>query len=85
MEIKGFSCKELHLEFTLQHLLSGEGYKDLVVFTVKDFKNYLKHKGNKMGLEDLIVKLIIEENARRHANKIVVSRVEASAHLVDSN
>ncbi|KAL0290604.1 UNVERIFIED_CONTAM: hypothetical protein Scaly_2665200 [Sesamum calycinum] len=30
----------------------------------KDFKNYLKHKGKEMGLEDLIVRLRIEEDNR---------------------
>ena len=30
----------------------------------KDFKNYLKHKRKKMGLEDLIVRLKIEEDIR---------------------
>ncbi|KAK6119562.1 hypothetical protein DH2020_046691 [Rehmannia glutinosa] len=30
----------------------------------KDFKNYLKHKRNDMGLEDLVVRLRIEEDNR---------------------
>ena len=28
----------------------------------KDFKNYLKHKRNKMSMEDLVVRLCIEED-----------------------
>ena len=32
--------------------------------TWKDFKNYLKHKRKEMGLEDLIVRLRIEEDNR---------------------
>ena len=31
----------------------------------KDFKNYLKHKRKEMTLEDLIVKLHIEEDNRK--------------------
>ena len=34
----------------------------------KDFKNYLKHKRKEMTLEDLIVRLKIEED-NRHAEK----------------
>ena len=34
----------------------------------KDFKNYLKHKRKEMTLEDLIVRLKIEED-NRHAKK----------------
>ncbi|KZV56886.1 hypothetical protein F511_15805 [Dorcoceras hygrometricum] len=33
----------------------------------KDFKNYLKHKSKEMGLEDLIVKLRIEEDNRKQS------------------
>ena len=36
----------------------------------KDFKNYLKHKRKKMRLEDLIVRLRIEEDNRMSEKKI---------------
>ncbi|KZV42740.1 hypothetical protein F511_32514, partial [Dorcoceras hygrometricum] len=39
----------------------------------KDFKNYLKHKRKEMGLEDLIVKLRIEEDNRKQSESRVTN------------
>ena len=35
----------------------------------KDFKNYLKHKQKEMNMEDLVVRLRIEEDNRRSDKK----------------
>ncbi|KAK3017826.1 hypothetical protein RJ639_003428 [Escallonia herrerae] len=43
--------------------------------TWKDFKNYLKHKRKEMKLEDLIVRLRIEEDNRQSEKKVVSSLV----------
>lgn len=46
----------------------------------RDFKNNLKHKGNKMKFEDLIVRLPIEED-----NKAVEKKVNAKSALPGAN
>ena len=45
----------------------------------KDFKNYLKHKHKEMKLEDLIVRLRIEEDNRAFEKKAVRTFVESKA------
>ncbi|KAK0596722.1 hypothetical protein LWI29_018407 [Acer saccharum] len=47
----------------------------------KEFKNYLKHKRKEMGLEDMIVRLRIEEDNRRSEKR--GSSIEAKAHIVE--
>ncbi|KAL0301831.1 UNVERIFIED_CONTAM: hypothetical protein Sradi_6459900 [Sesamum radiatum] len=51
----------------------------------KDFKNYLKHKRKEMGLEDLIVKLRIEEDNRLSEMKSGKLQIEAKANLMEQN
>ncbi|KAL0325205.1 UNVERIFIED_CONTAM: hypothetical protein Sradi_5089800 [Sesamum radiatum] len=51
----------------------------------KDFKNYLKHKRKEMGLEDLIVRLRIEENNRLSEMKFRKLQIEAKANLMEQN
>ncbi|KAK6164085.1 hypothetical protein DH2020_000949 [Rehmannia glutinosa] len=51
----------------------------------KDFKNYLKHKRKEMGLEDLIVRLRIEEDNRKSDVKTSKSGIEAKANLAESS
>ncbi|KAL0324704.1 UNVERIFIED_CONTAM: hypothetical protein Scaly_2437500 [Sesamum calycinum] len=51
----------------------------------KDFKNYLKHKRKEMGLEDLIVRLRIEENNRLFKMKSGKLHIEAKANLMEQN
>ena len=51
----------------------------------KDFKNYLKHKRKEMRLEDLIVRLRIEED--NHSSERVVGNhyMESKANIVQRN
>ena len=49
----------------------------------KDFKNYLKHKRKKMGLEDLIVRLKIEEDNHVFEKKVGKHPMESKANLVE--
>ncbi|KAK3011526.1 hypothetical protein RJ639_012584 [Escallonia herrerae] len=51
--------------------------------TWRDFKNYLKHKGKKMKLENLIVRLRIEEDNRQSEKKAVNHHQEAKANVVE--
>ncbi|KAL0321308.1 UNVERIFIED_CONTAM: Retrovirus-related Pol polyprotein from transposon TNT 1-94 [Sesamum radiatum] len=51
----------------------------------KDFKNYLKHKRKEMGLEDLIVRLRIEEDNRLSEMKSGRLQIEAKANLMEQN
>ncbi|KAL0346429.1 UNVERIFIED_CONTAM: hypothetical protein Scaly_1658900 [Sesamum calycinum] len=53
--------------------------------TMKDFKNYLKHKWKDMGLEDLIVRLRIEEDNRLSEMKSGKLQLEAKANLMEQN
>ena len=49
----------------------------------KDFKNYLKHKRKEMKLEDLIVRLRIEEDNRVSEKKVVNQSMESKAHVIE--
>ena len=49
----------------------------------KDFKNYLKHKRKEMKLEDLIVRLRIEEDNRVSEKKIGNHSKESKAHVIE--
>ncbi|KAK2997052.1 hypothetical protein RJ639_024968 [Escallonia herrerae] len=49
----------------------------------KDFKNYLKHKRKEMKLEDLIVRLRIEEDNRQSEKKVGNYHQEAKANVVE--
>ncbi|XP_073121493.1 uncharacterized protein [Henckelia pumila] len=51
----------------------------------KEFKKYLKHKRKEMGLEDLIVRLRIEENYHKAEIKGGKMPMEAKANLVKPN
>ncbi|KAL0423690.1 UNVERIFIED_CONTAM: hypothetical protein Sradi_0903800 [Sesamum radiatum] len=51
----------------------------------KNFKNYLKHKRKEMWLEDLIVRLRIEEDNRLSEMKFEKLQIEAKANLMEQN
>ncbi|KAI3445174.1 hypothetical protein Pfo_001839 [Paulownia fortunei] len=51
----------------------------------KDFKNYLKHKRKEMGLENLIVRLRIEEDNCKSKIKSDKLPMEARANLIEPN
>ena len=49
----------------------------------KDFKNCLKHKRKEMSIEDLIIRLRIEENNRESEKKVAHNPIEAKANFVE--
>ena len=49
----------------------------------KDFKNYLKHKHKEMKLEDLIMRLRIEEDNRVSEKKVDNHYMESKAHVIE--
>ena len=49
----------------------------------EDFNNYLKHKRKEMKLEDLIVRLRIEEDNRVSEKKIGNHSMESKAHVIE--
>ena len=49
----------------------------------KEFKNYLKHKRNEMRLEDLIVRLKIEEDNHASEKKAGKAIMESKANIVE--
>ncbi|KAK3031984.1 hypothetical protein RJ639_036189 [Escallonia herrerae] len=53
--------------------------------TWKDFKNYLKHKRKEMKLEDLIVRLRIEEDNRQSEKKAGNYHQEAKANVIEQD
>ncbi|KAK3027763.1 hypothetical protein RJ639_042255 [Escallonia herrerae] len=66
----------------------GESFKVAALIenlppTWKDFKNYLKHKRKEMKLEDLIVRLRIEEDNRQSKKKVGNYHQEDKANVVE--
>ena len=59
--------------------LSGSSYYREATPAWKDFKNYLKHKRKEMNVEDLIVRLRIEEDNRGSEKKLSNNVVANSA------
>ncbi|KAK3024344.1 hypothetical protein RJ639_043026 [Escallonia herrerae] len=53
--------------------------------TWRDFKNYLKHKRKEMKLEDLIVRLRIEEDNCQSENKAGNYHQEAKTNVVEQD
>ena len=51
----------------------------------KEFKNYLKHKRKEMKLEDLIVRMRIEEDNRTSAKAMWNQTIESKANVVEHN
>ncbi|RVW96806.1 hypothetical protein CK203_026023 [Vitis vinifera] len=49
----------------------------------KNFKNYLKYKRKELSIEDLIVRLRIEEDNRKNDKSIGKSFMEAMTHIVE--
>ena len=49
----------------------------------KDFKNYLKHKRKELSIEDLIVRLRIEEDNIKKDKSVGKSFMEAKAHIME--
>ena len=49
----------------------------------KNFKNYLKHKRKEMKLEDLIVRLRIEEDNRVSKKKVDNHSMESKTHVIE--
>ncbi|KAL4011257.1 hypothetical protein IC575_028309 [Cucumis melo] len=50
----------------------------------KDFKNYLKHKRKEIKLEELVVRLGIEENNRKAEKCIIDSTIDHKANIVEN-
>ena len=51
----------------------------------RDFKNYLKHKGKELKLEDLIVRLWIEEDNRKSEKRSSKNSYEAKANVIENS
>ena len=51
----------------------------------RDFKNYLKHKCKELKLEDLIVKLRIEEDNRKSEKRSSKNSYEAKANVIEDS
>ena len=50
-----------------------------------DFKNYLKHKRKELKLEDLIVRLRIEEDNRKSEKRSSKNSYEAKANVIEDS
>ncbi|KAL2504458.1 Retrovirus-related Pol polyprotein from transposon TNT 1-94 [Abeliophyllum distichum] len=51
----------------------------------RDFKNYLKHKRKEMNIEELVVRLKIEEDNRSSDRRVGNSIPQSKANVVESN
>ncbi|KAL0352509.1 UNVERIFIED_CONTAM: hypothetical protein Scaly_1639600 [Sesamum calycinum] len=69
----------------LKKFIVGKFLDFKMVDSKTDFKNYLKHKRKEMGLEDLIVRLRIEEDNRLSEMKSGKLQIEAKANLMEQN
>ena len=49
----------------------------------RDFKNYIKHKRGELKLEDLIVRLRIEEDNRKSKKRSNKNSYEAKANMIE--
>ena len=52
---------------------------------VKRFKNYLKHKRKELKLEDLIVRIRIEEDNRKFEKRSNKNYYEAKANVIEDS
>ncbi|KAK3039935.1 hypothetical protein RJ639_027770 [Escallonia herrerae] len=78
--------RDIHAEV----MILGESFQVAALIeklspTWKDFKNYLKHKRKEMKLEDLIVRLRIEEDNRQSEKKAGNYHQEAKANVVEQD
>ncbi|KAK3003570.1 hypothetical protein RJ639_018905 [Escallonia herrerae] len=76
------------LDIHAEGMVLGESFQVAALIeklppTWKDFKNYLKHKRKEMKLEDLIVRLRIEEDNRQSEKKAGNYHQEAKANVVE--
>ena len=51
----------------------------------KDFKNYFKHKRKEMSIEDLVIKLRIEEDNRGFEKRMTHNSNEVKANSVEDD
>ncbi|KAL2504527.1 Retrovirus-related Pol polyprotein from transposon TNT 1-94 [Abeliophyllum distichum] len=51
----------------------------------RDFKNYLKHKRKEMNLEELIIRLRIEEDTKKSERRNGGPSMEAKANMAESS
>ena len=51
----------------------------------RDFKNYLKHKCKELKLEDLIVRVRIEEDNRKSEKRSSKNSYEAKANVIEDS
>ncbi|KAK4395847.1 hypothetical protein Sango_1739000 [Sesamum angolense] len=67
-----FLCRNYILNegMKLSEILPSTAMIEKLPTTIEGFQNYLKHKRKEIGLEDLIVRLRIEENNRLSEMKI---------------
>ena len=75
---------EIHAE----RMVLGESFRVIVIIeklppTWKDFKNYLKNKRKEMSMEDLVVRLRIEEDNRWPDKKRAHTSTEVKASFVE--
>ncbi|XP_073137594.1 uncharacterized protein [Henckelia pumila] len=82
------TAKELWDSLEKKYKTEDAGIKKFVLPPMwKDFKNYLKHKRKELQLEDLIVRLRIEEDNRNTEAKSSkkMMEIEAKANLAESS
>ena len=74
---------EIHAEgMMLNETFQVAAIIEKMAHTWKDFKHYLKHKRKEMSIEDLIIRLHIEEDNRGSEKKEAHNPNEAKANFV---
>ena len=75
---------EIHAEgIVLGEIFQVAAVIDKLPPTLKDFKNYLKHKRKEMSMENLVVRLCIEEDNRGSDKKMAHTSTKVKANFVE--
>ena len=70
---------------TLSETFQVAGFIEKLPPSRRDFKNYLKHKRKELSLEDLIVRLRIEEDNRLSEKKVWKNLEVSRANVVEGS
>ena len=77
---------DIHAEgMTLSETFQVAAFIEKLLPSWRDFKNYLKHKRNELSLEDLIIRLRIEEDNRLFEKKVGKNLEVSRANVVEGS
>ena len=69
---------------TLNEFFQVASIIEKLLSSLKDFKNYLKHKHKEIKLEELVVRLGIEENNKKAKKCTMDSTIDPKANILEN-